>query len=176
MKTDNENIIMHFFDTFGFSNLKDFVLSTFTLKLMPLTIPFAAISGIVEVVFGLKLLTVAAFVLIMMVELISGLYLSLIIRQQKFSKKKFSRFGFKGFVWFSILFMLQQFKRQADYDDMAIIVLFEYLHTTFITYVSIEYAIGTIQNLSKIMGKEDDPFFSKLQNIFSSYFEDKHDK
>jgi len=88
MKTDNENIIMHFFDTFGFSNLKDFVLSTFTLKLMPLTIPFAAISGIVEVVFGLKLLTVAAFVLIMMVELISGLYLSLIIRQQKFSKKK----------------------------------------------------------------------------------------
>lgn len=173
---ENDSITMHFFDTFGYNSIKDFVLSTFTLKLMPLTIPFAAISGIVEVIFGLKLLTITAFVLIMIVELISGMWLSIWVRKEKFSRRKFSRFGLKAFVWFSILFLLNQFTSEAAAKDMSVLAVYEYLHTTFITYVSIEYALGATTNLAKVMGKESDPFYKKIMRILSSKFEDKNEQ
>ena len=94
----------HFVSCFGFDHVSDFNDSIVHSKLLMLTLPLAAISGFVESFMGLHGLTVLAFVILVVLELVTGLVASK-SRGEKIESHKFSRFGLKVFVWITLIFI-----------------------------------------------------------------------
>jgi len=164
-------------ENFGFSCKYEFMGSMIKTKLLALTLPIAGISSIIETYFGLQGLTVLSFVLLVTLELFSGLCASK-VNKQKISSKKFGRFGFKLFVWITLLFVLNSLRLEySSYDDTigrTSYLLFNWLHSTIFIYVNIEYLISVLENLGVISGKEKGTLISAIKNKLKNLI--KNDK
>ncbi len=148
----------HFVSCFGFQCTSDFNDSIIHTKLLMLTIPVAAISGVIESIMGLHGLTVLAFVTLIILELITGLAAAK-ARGEKIVSHKFSRFGLKIFVWVSLLFITNslqlEYTNQNDLLSLLSKGFFSWLHGTLFVYIALEYLISVLENLGSLT-KEDD--------------------
>lgn len=146
---------------FGFDSFLEFSQSFISIKYLILTIPISLIMGGVisgvETWFGLKVATLGAFVFLLTIELISGIWAS-IIKGRKISSHRFSRFGMKLFLWLSFFLILNTLKRQQS-DPSIVHFLYSWLFSMTMVYVCLEYLVSVIENIGVISGK------SKLQLI-----------
>jgi len=172
-------IFNHIVTNFGFNDLTDFSNSLvhktcpFSSKSILLTmLPIAGISSVVETIFGLQGITVLAFVVLVTLELVTGLIASR-SRGEAIVSKKFSRFGLKVFVWLSLLFVLNALKKEYHdeglFDGMAS-VLFTWLHGTLFIYINLEYLISVLENLGIITGKDNDGIIKMIKKKFKGLF------
>lgn len=158
---------------FGFDNTTDFGNSLIHTKLLMVTIPIATMIGVlssVETLVGLKLLTIISFIILILLELLTGIIASR-VKKIPLSSKKFSRFGLKILVWLCLLFITNAIKEQyshGNFIDSAVSSVFELLHTTLFAYISLEYLISVIENLSVITGKK----YTNLLKILKSKLTD----
>lgn len=149
----------HLVSSFGFTCTGDFTNSIIHSKVLMITIPFAGISAILENFLGLRSLTISAFVVLIILELVSGLIASK-KRGEEIVSHKFSRFGFKVFVWLTLLYIVNAMKMEYSTQDTNFSVLasgfFTWLHGTIFIYVVVEYLISVLENLGSITSDNED--------------------
>lgn len=154
-------------ENFGFNCKYEFMGSMVHTQVLTLTLPIAGISSIIESYFGLQGLTVLSFVLLITLELISGICASK-VNKEKISSRRFSRFGFKLFVWVTLLFILNSLRLEYSTYDTTIgktsYLLFNWLHSTVFIYVNLEYLISVLENLGVISGKKKGTLISAIKN------------
>jgi hypothetical protein len=106
---------------------------------MLLTIPFAGISAIVESLFGLQSLTILAFIVLITLELLTGLIGAKVLNK---------RIDFFGDVAYQLL---------------------NWLHGTLFIYINIEYLISVLENLGTISGREHDSIIDVIKDKLKSF-------
>ena len=146
----------HFVSCFGFDHVSDFNDSIVHSKLLMLTLPLAAISGFVESFMGLHGLTVLAFVILVVLELVTGLVASK-SRGEKIESHKFSRFGLKVFVWITLIFITHSLELEyTDKDLMSTLTkgFFGWLHGALFVYITLEYLISVLENLGSLTNEK----------------------
>jgi hypothetical protein len=138
---------------FGFDGVRDFNDSLIHIKMMTLTLPLAMISSVIENLLGLQGLTMLAFVILIILELATGLVASK-KRGEEIVSHKFGRFGLKVLVWLSLLFVVNSFKKEYSGVEGSFAVLaeglFTWLHGTLFIYIDLEYLISVLENLGSI--------------------------
>jgi hypothetical protein len=158
--------------SFGFSCTSDFSNSIVHVNLLTLTIPLAGFSALVESFLGLQNLTILAFVVLITLELITGLVASK-IKGEKIVSHKFSRFGFKIFVWLTLLYVVNtikiEYSEQGGNFSTLASGFFTWLHGTLFIYVVIEYLISVLENLGVITGKNNDTLIIKIIKKLNSF-------
>lgn len=147
----------HFVSCFGYSCTNEFNDSIVHANMLTLTIPVAMISSFIETVMGLHGLTVLAFVVLVMLELITGIAASK-SRGEKIVSHKFSRFGLKVFVWISLLFITNslQLEYVGHNDLMSKLTggFFSWLHGSLFVYITLEYLISVLENLGSLTNEK----------------------
>lgn len=146
LKTSN-----YIVENFGFQNVYDFLSSMFHRHLFNVTIPLAALAGFLELYLGLKSLSIVAFALLLIGELLTGIAASL-SQGQKITSKKFSRFGFKAVFWFFLFFLFTTFQQEYKSNNVIYFNVFSYLHSTLVFYVCMEYIISIDENAGRFFG------------------------
>jgi len=169
-------------NNFGFKCVSDFGNSIVHSKFLVLTLPLAALSSMVQTLLGLHVLTIISFVVLVVLELITGLLASK-VRGEKIVSRKFSRFGLKVFVWILLLYVTNAVKLEYNTDPTAFgkvaSTLFTWLHGTFFIYIVLEYLISVLENLGVITGNSKqtliDAIIKKI-NTFLGLEKDKDKK
>jgi PAS domain S-box-containing protein len=159
---------------FGFDNSSDFASSILHIKLLFLTIPAAVLSSFIENYFGLQAVTLVAFVVLIILELVTGISASR-KRNIPIQSKKFSRFGFKLGIWFTIFFILQTMKLQYK-DNSLLGGIYGWLHSSIFIYVTLEYLISVVENVSVITGDKNNVILSMLKGSLGKYMKMKEDE
>jgi hypothetical protein len=149
----------------GFKNLEDLYFSLFssakygyTGYLAALSITITTISELV----GLRELSIGAFGLLLLLELMTGLYAA-IIQKKQITSSKFSRFGIKLFIWISLFFIVHQFSQESNG------IIYEWLHSGLLLYVGGEYLISILENLSLISGKSNAPLIKAISKQIKKF-------
>lgn len=152
-----KNLLNYIVTNFGFTNSSDFVCSFLHINLLTITLPLAGISVGIEKYFGLEYLTIISFGLLIFLELVTGL-LSSKVRKVKIESKKFSRFGLKVLIWFSLIFitksLMMEYKQYTDTVGVLAYSMFNWLHTFIFIYINMEYLISVLENLGVITGNK----------------------
>lgn len=155
----------HLVSNFGFNCTSDFTDSIIHFKLLAFTVPLAGLSSLIEVYFGFRHLTILAFVILVTLELITGLVASK-IKGIKIVSHKFSRFGFKVFVWLTLLYVVNtmkiEYSSQGNNFSNLASGFFTWLHGTLFIYIIIEYLISVLENLSVITGKNNVTLITRI--------------
>jgi len=142
---------------FGFNDYIDFSQSLIHTKFLWFTIPFSIIVTSLqyfsEKFLGLYIITFAAFFILLILELITGIVASK-IKGHKIESRKFSRFGLKVFVWICVVFVVQSLKLQYEKNNSIIYSIYSGLHTFILGYINMEYLISVIENLGVITNKK----------------------
>jgi len=159
-----------FVSHFGFENMSDFVNSLVHPKLLLFTLPTTLLGfslfSFIEKWFGISYMVFIAFIVVLFLELITGLAASL-IKGVKISSKRFSRFGLKVIVWMGLMLVTNSF--QTDYLGRTDIIskltynLFYTLHGLMVVYICIEYMISILENLSVITGNKENKLLTFLK-------------
>ncbi|NIP31188.1 MAG: hypothetical protein GTN59_11720 [Candidatus Dadabacteria bacterium] len=161
------NFFHYVVTNFGFEDTTDFSNSLLHSKLMLFTIPIAGISSVIERFLGLQSLTILAFVVLVSIELLTGLTAAK-VSGKKIESKKFGRFGLKIFVWVSLLFILNSLKLEysshEDFFGDTAYGLFNWLHGTLFIYINIEYLISVLENIGTISGKDNSGVIDKIKD------------
>jgi hypothetical protein len=137
-------------NNFGYDNANEFFNSFIHTKILYITLPLTFITSLFDIFFGLNILTIIAFIVLLMLELVTGLVASK-IKKIKIESKKFSRFGIKLFTWLLLLFITNTFKTQYQ-NDMEFFY-YRWLHSFVFMFVITEYLISVLENISVISGK-----------------------
>jgi phage-related holin len=126
------------------------------------------VSTLVQRIFGLDALALAAFVAIFFVELVSGIKASR-ISKETFSSARLSRFTLKMgcyLVMIALPFLLSQsFSEQGKTWGASI---FEWLHTFLVVHIAFENIISVLENISVIDGKEKTFYIEKIRSFLQS--------
>jgi len=156
----NQNI--SFLTEFGFNNHQNFFESLFRPKMLSLTLPVAILGGFFEQIFGLQPIVFVAFVALLTLELVSGIFASW-IEKKEITSRRMKSFLMMLFVWLIVLFVLNSFK--IFYQEQLLGKVFSYLFDAVIIFVNVIYFKSIWENAGRIMNRKDD--FKKLSDIFS---------
>lgn len=145
---------------FGFEDIGEFAHSLFHYKHLILTIPTAfSVSVFVQSVLGLSGSVLVAFLIVAILEIITGITASK-VEGEKVSSKRFSRFLLKIGVYGSIIFLFHSLHANALEAYIAgtgtgfMASIYSWLHIGVVLLVSIEYAISLLENIGRITGKK----------------------
>lgn len=140
---------------FGFRSVRDFTCSMIHQNIVGAMLCIATLSAFFETYFGLKVLTVASFVALLTLELVTGIIVSVYIKKQPIRSSRFSRFGFKIFVWMTLFFIVHSFMMQWKGESKLVSALFDWLYNIIFIYVCLEYLVSVLENLGAISGKSN---------------------
>lgn len=154
---------------FGYQSFIEFKNSLMSMSPNSLLmfVPIATIITTLEVWTGLGIIPLTAFVLLLTLELITGITASK-IKGIPIQSKKFSRFGLKAFTWIMLLFFVNSMALNYAYSTLAADIMkyqvFNWIHTVIVLYVSAEYLISILENLSVISGKDNSVLINAIKN------------
>jgi hypothetical protein len=170
-----KGILNYIVTNFGFLDLSDFGTSLVHKNWVLGLIPLAGVSSIIETTFGLQGLTILAFAVLVMLELLTGLMASK-VKGEPIVSKKFGRFGLKMLVWLTLMFVINSLKKEyvavdGNFNDLAA-GLFTWLHGTLFIYVNLEYLISVLENLGVISGRNNESIIKLIKKKFFKIQED----
>ena len=161
-----KNYFNSILEGFEFSDKLDFVQSiapTFRydlLLLIPMiSFPLATISKI----FGLDALAIGALLVVMLLEVCSGLYASRIAKIP-FSSRKLSRFTFKVacyLVLISVPYLF--FVNYQQRGNHLAASIFEWLHVFLVTQIVLENIFSILENIAVINGQSKTYWIEKIK-------------
>lgn len=148
---------------FGFCNVEQFTESLLRPKLLFLSVPISFMGATLQLVFGLKPIVLMAFVMLLTLELTSGIFASW-IEGRKITSKRMKSFLMMLFVWLSTLFILNGFKEH--FRETVLESVFEYLFTAVVLFVNVIYFKSIWENAGRIMNRRQE--FRQLRKLFLS--------
>lgn len=163
-------LISLFTSAFGYSSNTEFSDSLIHKTAFAITIPLAGISALIEHYIGINFITLIAFIVLLLLELITGLTASK-KKGIKIESKKFSRFGLKIFVWISLFFIANSLKLQYKEESVIVYSIFEWLHSGLMIFASLEYLISVLENLSVITGQKNTGIINAIKRKLKKFLE-----
>ena len=160
---------------YGWKTVNDMVLSfapslkyKMTLKIMSLS---TVIAYFETSIFGFKIETFIALIILLITELLSGIYCSIKIRNEAFESSKMWRFWFKAGMFFIISYAM--FQLQKEFQDRPLLdEIFTWVYNGLLAYAILEIVISVLENYAEIQGKQKDYYSNfikqKLNNIFGN--------
>lgn len=161
---------MNILASYGYESGNDLLVS-----LMPsvkysasfLVISVASIGVFLEQYFGLSVASLIAFVVVMPVELISGVQAS----KEPFNSRKFSRFLFKLFYYLVIIYVTHTMAESFfSKDSNAVGSLFEWMNHILIVHIVGENIISITENIAAIEGKEKSFYITLIRKKINQSF------
>lgn len=150
-------VLNYIVETFGFTDWADYANSAFHGKQMGLflsgSLMVSTLNAAIRDYLGLKPVLVCAIILLLVLELATGLMTIKRKEGEKFESKKFSRFSLKAFMWSAWIFIAYSFRDQFIDTNLAAFELFDWIHTGLLVYMFLEYLISVDENVAKITGK-----------------------
>jgi hypothetical protein len=165
---------MKFLHQLKYSSLNEFLMSVFpSFKhkyLSILIISVSAISGYVELYLGMKMLTLVAFVMLLTVELVSGIYASVFVKKQKLESARMQRFTIKLTLWLIALFITFSFYKEFEPKSTAAAALFAWMHSGLMIYAALEYLVSVLENIAVISGDTNNKLLVAFKTKIDKYF------
>ena len=146
---------------FGFCNVEQFTESLLRPKLMSFSVPFSFMGASLQFLFGFKPIVLMAFVALLTLELISGIFASW-VEGRKITSKRMKSFLMMLFVWLVTLFILKAFK--DHFVGNILEHVFDYLFTSVVVFVNVIYFKSILENAGRIMERKQE--FSKFRKLF----------
>jgi hypothetical protein len=150
---------------------KKMILSFIPSMFYKITLPVLSISAIINtfsLYLGIKAATLIALLMALVVELVSGIYTSVMVRHEPIESGKLSRFMFKLLILLMLIYITQSFK--AEYQGNIQAQLFDWLNGFVVVYSLFEIVISILENYAEIIGKPKDYFTSiiidKLKDLW----------
>ena len=153
--------ISSLFHEFGFCNVEQFTESLLRPKLLSISVPISFMGATLQFIFGLKPIVLTAFVALLTLELISGIFASW-IEGRKITSKRMKSFLMMLFVWLVTLFILTRFKEH--FKGNVIESVFDYLFTAVVLFVNVIYFKSIWENAGRIMDRRQE--FRQLRKVF----------
>ena len=158
-------------EVFGFKSMGELRDSLVHFKWLGLTVPVAGVSTFFENYLGLKALTVFSFVLLLGLELVSGILVSILIKKEKLKSRRFGRFGFKVFIWMLLFFIIHSFKMEWKDKSVVVYGVFDWLLNLVMVYVCLEYFISVLENVGVLSGRTDLKLIRALRKRLNKFLE-----
>lgn len=159
----NMSKTFNFLPEFGFCNIDQFITSLLRPKLMSISIPISMMGATLEFIFGLKPIVLLAFVMLLTLELMSGIFASW-IEGKRITSKRMKSFLMMLFIWLVILFILNSFRYHFEGKFMEYI--FDYLFTAVLIFVNVIYFKSIWENAGRIMNRKTE--FKKIGKVFTT--------
>lgn len=158
---------------YGWDSAKEFLLSLFPSVKYHLTLSIiggGAIGAIIQELFGFNWLSVVAFILMAVVELFTGLYASLAVKNELYESHKIGRFTIKLFVYLAVFFIVYTFEKDFKETRPVVSAFFEWFYNGLFIYTAQEYLVSVLENIAVIRGKSKTFFIEaikeKIKNLF----------
>lgn len=171
MKNFFNTLLDRIVTNFGFDSCADFSGSFLHINLMTLTLPIAFLSAFIQNYFGLHAITLVSFILLITLELITGIRASR-MRGIPLQSKKFSRFGFKLGIWVTLFFILNSMYLQYQ-NNSVLGSIYSWLHGSIFIYVTLEYMLSVLENISVITGDSNNYLLRVLKGSIGKYLKNK---
>lgn len=169
-------LINRFLATYGFSGIKDFLLSlfpSFKYGMQDYTLSFSVLLAVISEVLGMSPFIVLVMFMAVIIETMTGIRAS---KKQggHFESFKFSRCIIKVFVWVFLFFMFHSFSKdmQTRSDNWIYffgVLVFDVLHVTTMIYFVIEYVTSILENLAVLDGKPKESLVMAMSGMFNSF-------
>lgn len=168
-------MITKFLASYGFSSVKDFLLSlfpSFKYGFQSWTLSFSAVMAVISELLGCSPVIILVMFLSVIVETVTGIRASRKLGQP-FESFKFSRCVLKVFIWVFLLYMFHSFSidmhdKAANWIYLIGEFAFDILHVTTMFYFVIEYSTSILENLAVLDGKPKEALVMAVSDLFSS--------
>lgn len=128
----------------------------------------ASIFPFIDRVFGLDAVAFALLIIVMVVELTSGIYASS-IKKEPFSSVRLSRFTVKCGIYLVLIAAPYGLSISfTAHDKSAAAFIFDWMHLFFVGQVVIENLVSILENLAVISGKDKTHWITKIQEKFNN--------
>lgn len=157
---------------YGWENIQSLLVSflpSIKYKMTTMLISVSGITAMVNMLFGLKVQTFVALLVLLSAELVTGIYCSVWIRVEPFQSNKMWRFFFKTGVFFIILYVVKQLHNEFA-DTLLFSDIFNWLYYFLFTFSILEILISVLENYAEISGKAKDYYTSYLKRRISKLF------
>lgn len=153
----------------GFSNLNDFLQSTFHSSnfntIIVTSVGLTALGETIKQVIGLTPMVYISFIVLLFAEVISGIKAS-IKEGQKINSKRFGRFILKIFVYTLMLGITNIFATQTEGISAFI---YDSIHSIVFNYIAVQLIISVFENLSRMGFQESNSVYKAIHNFISKY-------
>lgn len=136
-------------EIFGFDSTADFVSSTARPEAAKALVFLSAFAAIVDALFGIHPYLLAGLVLLVILELFSGI-MAAFVNKKQIESRRWQRFVFKFLAYLILLFILHALTFQ---EEQLVRASFSWLKSAFITYIALGYLISVLENLNAIRGR-----------------------
>lgn len=173
------NFILKFLASYGYNSMRDFVCSinpSQKYDLVPATVTISTITGALCTMMGVWPIVVLAMVLVIVLEMVTGLLASHHQKQQ-FESCKFSRFTIKLAVWFMLLVCCQLFALFCNRFDPHNLIFsigagfFDALTVMIMIWFVIEYFTSVLENFAIINDKPKPYYINSLKDMGCAAFD-----
>lgn len=158
--------------SFGFKGPHELYLSLFSsvkYQLSPAFIVLASIWGYVEILLGLKHLTIIAFISMLALELVTGLIASRIVKKQRIKAARFDRFLIKLVFWLICFFIIHSFSQEYKESSDYLYTLYVWLHAGFMMYAAGQNLISSLENFSVITGNSTSRLINAINQKIDAF-------
>lgn len=158
---------------YGYDSLQDLggsLMPSVKYNMTTLSVGVSAVSGIIQTVFGLDWQAFAAFLGVLVWELVSGIMASR-VRGEPFSSSRLSRFGFKTaqyLILIAVPYLISVSLRTSGKILAAEIL--EWLYLFFVVQIVFENVISILENHAVITGKDKTHWITKIQDKLNNLF------
>ncbi len=150
---------------FGFSSTKSLLESLLAPQYKYMLISISTLASIGESFFGLSNVSLILLVILIILELITGLWASK-VRGRKIVSKRFQRFGLKFMIYFFFIIVFHRLKEEPSLESTSWI--YKYMHSFFIMYFVGVHLKSIAENYGRITGKKSEfgGFIKKVNEKF----------
>jgi len=164
------NKLLKTFEFEGLSGLVNSLFPSLKYALSPVALSISAMSVVTYKVFGLDVLATIAFVLVMVVEILSGLIASK-IQKIETNSIKMSRFSLKMACYLTMLFVSNSMAESFENKGSQIgFLFFDWLHLFLTIHIATENIISVGENVGVINGKGKTYWISQIQRKVNDLF------
>ena len=144
---------MKILNDFGFNTTAEFAESLFRFSMHKPLLISASMIGVVSqfciTIFGLNLSALLILAVLLVVELITGIWAS-VKENHKISSRRFQRFGIKILVYFLMIIVFAIMK--MFYQNLYMYYVYDTIHSFVVLYIILVYMISILENASVIIG------------------------
>lgn len=162
--------LLRTFEYTGWLDLTSSLFPSLKYSLTGVALASSALSVITYKIFGLDMLATCAFVVVMMVEVFSGMVASKVQRVAT-SSTKMSRFSLKMACYLTMLFVSNSMAASFEAKGSNVgFWFFDWLHLFLAIHIATENIISIGENLGVISGKGKTYWISQIQDKVNELF------
>lgn len=158
----------------GFTSMQDLLQSTLHIgsikPMMVLSVTFGTLSSITAKYLGLEPLVYLSFLILLIVEFITGISAS--IREgKKIESKRLGRFIVKIVVYTLMIAIVNILNK--SFDDRIVGKIYNLIYWVIIDFITLQLIISVFENLSRLGFQESSRVFNKINKYLSKWFDVK---